>query len=192
MHVQQGDEHSIEITAREKTLDKIIVEIDDDKLIIRFSFEDRWMSNFEPGTIEINVVTPEIEMLSVQGSGDIYAEGLIETFKMELNVAGSGDIKLSKLDCEVLDADIAGSGDIVLSGKSTAREMDINIAGSGDIVAHQFKVETAEVKIAGSGDCEVFVTDRLDVKIFGSGDVIYKGDPHVNSNISGSGKIHKR
>lgn len=192
LFVEQGDEHSVEITASETTLNKIIVEIDDDKLIIRFSLEDRWINDFTPGPIDIRVVTKRINELNVQGSGNIYASGLIETNSLDLMVAGSGDIKLSDVSCDNLEADIAGSGDIIISGSKVCREMDVNIAGSGDMIAYQFETETAYVKIAGSGDCEVFATNHLDVKVFGSGDITYKGDPTIKSQISGSGSVRMK
>ena len=192
LNVIQGSEHSVEITANERTLDKIIVEINNNKLVIRFSFEDRWMSDFKPGSIEINVVTPDINMLSLQGSGNIYAEDKIETHSLDLNIEGFGDIKLSNVKCDRIEADIAGSGDIILSGKSKIREIEIDIAGSGDVIAYQLETENAYVNIAGSGDCEINVETYLDVKIFGSGDVTYKGNPQINSNVAGSGHVHKK
>lgn len=192
LYIEQGDEHSIEVTANERTLDKLIVEVEQGKMIIRFSLEDRLFADFKAGPIEIHVVTKDIHKLSIQGSGNIYAENLIDTYNLELNISGAGDIKLSKVKAEKIEALIAGSGDIVLSGNSKGRELDIDIAGSGDVVAYQYEAESAYVRIAGSGDCEINVTDFLDVKIVGSGDVLYKGDPSIKSQITGSGKINSR
>lgn len=192
MFVEQGNEYSIEITAKQETLDKIIVEVEDRKLIVRFSLEDRFLNNFKPGEIDIKLTSKEIEYLSVQGSGNIFTSKIIESPSLDLNIAGSGDIKISKVKADHIDANISGSGDIVLSGKSVGKELDIDIAGSGDVIAYQYETESAFIRIAGSGDCEVNVNNYLDVKIFGSGDVSYKGEPSVKTSISGSGKVHQR
>lgn len=192
LYLEQGEEHSISITANERTLDKIIIEINNGKLVIKFSIEDRWFNNFRPGPIDIHVVTKDIDLLSIQGSGNIYAEKAIRTHYLNLNIAGSGDIKLSRTKCERVKASISGSGDIILAGKSTGSEIDINIAGSGDVIANQFEAEAGYIRIAGSGNCEVYVTKHLEVSIFGSGDVIYKGDPIIKENIAGSGSTYKR
>lgn len=190
LYLVQGDVPSVEITASDETLRKIIVEIIDEKLIFRFSIEDRFFNNFKTGDIEIHVVTPNINKLSLQGSGNIIAYSLIETQSLELNIAGSGDIKLSNVVSDKIDIQISGSGDVVVAGEDVVKELDINIAGSGDVEAYELKSEICTIRIAGSGDCDVDVSEFLDAKIVGSGDIVYQGEPKLKSSISGSGKIH--
>lgn len=192
LYVQQGNEHTIEIKATQSTLDKLIVEVTENKLVLRFSFEDRWINDFNPGPIDIRVVTPSIYGLSVMGSGNIYAQKSIDTHTLELNIAGSGDIHLEELHCDQTEATITGSGDVVFDGPSSGKQIKILVAGSGDVKASLFEVESAFIKIAGSGDCEVAVSQYLDVNIYGSGDVDYRGDPRVKSNIAGSGRVSKK
>jgi hypothetical protein len=191
LYVEQGTQSQIEITADQGALDKIIVEVVDHKLIIRFSIEDMWFSNFNPGKVTLKVITPEIESLSVAGSGNIIAEKPINTRVIELNIAGSGDIKIASLACERMEADIAGSGDIIVSGEKTIHEIELKIAGSGSLKANQLKAEYGKFWIAGSGNCDVSISDLIDAKILGSGDIRYSGSPSINSSVSGSGKIHK-
>lgn len=190
LYLEQGAEPGIDITADERTLDKLIIENIDQKLIIRFSFEDQWLRNFDPGKIEIHVTTIDINELNVQGSGNIIAENEIKTNKLGLNIAGSGDIKLSNLNCESIKANITGSGDMILAGSEVVNSLDINIAGSGDVMAQQLKAKAGYIRIAGSGDCDLSVSDFLDAKVVGSGDIIYTGKPMIRSSITGSGKIH--
>jgi hypothetical protein len=190
LFIEQGEASKIEMEANRETLDKIIVEVVDNKLIIRFSIEDMFFNGFDPGQITLRVTTPNIEMLSVAGSGNIIAEKAIDTRVLELFIAGSGDIKLASLKCERVEAEITGSGDIVLSGQPL-REIELLVAGSGNLLASQLKAEYAKIRIAGSGNCDVAVSDYLDAKIFGSGDIRYSGEPKIESTISGSGKIRK-
>lgn len=192
LYIEQGEQPSIEITATERTIDKLIIENIDQKLIIRFSIEDQWFHNFDPGKIEIHVITANINELNVQGSGNIIAEDPIKTDELKLNIAGSGDIKLSNIYCEQLKANITGSGDIIVSGKDEIQGIDINIAGSGDVMAYQLDAKSGYIRIAGSGDCDVSVSDYLDAKVLGSGDIKYKGHPMIRSSVTGSGKIHNK
>lgn len=192
MQVEQGEKHYIEVSASQTTIDKIIIEVINHKLIIRFSWEDMLFRNFNPGPVHIKVVSPRIEELSLQGSGNIFSDSDIETPRMELNVAGSGDIQLANLNCELLEVNISGSGDVVLSNKKQTRETKENIAGSGDLKAYQFKTEAAFIRIAGSGNCDLYVTDYLNARILGSGSLAYKGEPQIDSNISGSGSIYHK
>jgi hypothetical protein len=191
LYIEQGDHSQIEMVADQETLDKIIVEVVDHKLIIRFSFEDMFFGDFNPGHVTLRVVTPDIESLSIAGSGNIIAEKPIDSRVIELYITGSGDIKIAKLKCERLEADIAGSGDIIVSGDETVREIELKIAGSGNLKANQLKAEFGKIWIAGSGNCDVSISHLLDAKILGSGDIRYEGTPTINSMISGSGRIQK-
>ena len=190
LYIEQGNDPSIEITASDETLRKIIVEIIDQKLIVRFSIEDRFFSSFKPGDIEIHVVTPQINNLSIQGPGNIISNSKIESNYLDLNITGSGDIRLSDVKSEQIDIQISGSGDVVVAGDNIVKNLDIEIAGSGDVMANKLKTESCTIRIAGSGDCDVDVVNFIDAKIYGSGDIVYSGNPEVKSSISGSGEIH--
>jgi hypothetical protein len=192
MQVIQDEKHYIEITANEVAINKIIVEVINHKLIIRFSWDDMLFSNFTPGPIDIKVHTPQIDELSLQGSGSIFSDSELKTPRMVLYVAGSGDIKLAKLNCELFEANISGSGDIIISGDKTTRETKVNIAGSGNLKAYQFETEAAYINIAGSGNCELHVTDYLNARILGSGNLAYLGEPQIELRTSGSGRIYKK
>jgi hypothetical protein len=190
LYIEQGDNSSIVMEAEKEILDKIIVEVVDHKLIIRYSIEDMFLHGLNQGHVTLRVTTPNIEMLGVAGSGNIIAEKQLNTRVIELNITGSGDIKIAKLKCERVEAEITGSGNIIVSGEP-AQEIKLLIAGSGNLMATQLKTEYAKIRVAGSGNCEVAVSDFLDAQIFGSGDIRYMGNPKLESTISGSGKIRK-
>jgi hypothetical protein len=191
LSIEQGANSRIEMTSDQETLDKIIIEVIDHKLIIRFNLEDMLFSDFNPEHVTLKLVTPTIESLSIAGSGNIIAEKTINSRVIELYITGSGDIKIANLKCERMEADIAGSGDIIVSGAEIAREIELKIAGSGNLKAYQLKAEYGKIWIAGSGNCEVSISQLLDAKILGSGDIRYLGGPTINSIVSGSGKIQK-
>lgn len=125
--------------------------------------------------------------VEVAGSGEIIGKGLLSVGEdCEVEVAGSGDIEL-EVEAESLEVSIAGSGDVKLSGK--AKTQEVSIAGSGDYNGKDLICSSAEVDIAGSGDAHVNVEKQLDVSIAGSGDVSYRGNPKVSSNVMGSGDV---
>ena len=118
VHLEQGAKQNLEIVAKSSTLDEIVTEVKDGKLIIRFPNKDYFWKTFQPGEITIYITTPEIDGLGVSGSGDIIAENEIKTKILDLGVSGSGNIRLSELSAERVKATISGSGDIVLAGKA--------------------------------------------------------------------------
>jgi hypothetical protein len=192
IHLTQGDGQSVEIKAKSSTINKLITEVKDRKLVIRFSATDSWFKNWNPGKVDIFITIPQIDALSVSGSGSILSDDEISSRILDLAVSGSGDIRLTDLSTEKVSAAISGSGDIYLEGSDTADALDAAISGSGDIKASGLKAKNVNVKISGSGDCDVYAVDQLKVRVIGSGTVRYDGNPQIDSNVSGSGGFKKR
>jgi hypothetical protein len=189
VHLEQGAKQNLEIVAKASTLEQIITEVKDGKLIIRFPNKDYFWKTFQPGEIIIYITTPEISGLGVSGSGDIIAENTIKTRVLDLGVSGSGNIRLSDLAAQQVKGTISGSGDIVLAGKNAAEDLSIAISGSGSLKALEYLADNVSVKVAGSGDVSIEAVKTLYVRIAGSGNVMYKGNPQIDQSIAGSGKV---
>ena len=189
VHLEQGAKQNLEIVAKSSTLDEIVTEVKDGKLIIRFPNKDYFWKTFQPGEITIYITTPEINGLGISGSGDIIAENDIKTKILDLGVSGSGNIRLSELSAERVKAAISGSGDIVLASKVAAQDLSVAISGSGNFRGFDFSADDVSVKIAGSGNVDVEANKNLYVRLAGSGNVTYKGKPMIDQSIAGSGKV---
>lgn len=166
---------------------------------------DKACYNYYELTLFISL--PEIESITVEGSGDVYTEGVfiqdqfsavikgsgdifcanpIEAESVYLDIAGSGDIE-AKIITDYTNSRIEGSGEIYLSGSSI--EQDIYILGSGDYLSSNLMTDYTGVKITGSGNTEVNAAEALNITIEGSGNVYYTGYPSIDSRILGSGRI---
>jgi len=189
VHLEQGEKQNLEIVAKASTLDEIITEVKDGKLIIRFPNKDFFWKTFQPGEITIYITTPEINGLGISGSGDIIAENEIKTKALDLGVSGSGNIKLMELSAERVKTAISGSGNIILAGKAAAQDMSAAISGSGSLKAMDFAAEDVSIKIAGSGNVDIEALKNLYIRLAGSGNVTYKGHPLIDQSIAGSGKV---
>ena len=189
VHLEQGAKQNLEIVAKSSTLDEIVTEVKDGKLIIRFPNKDYFWKTFQPGEITIYITTPEVNGLGISGSGDIIAENELKTKILDLGVSGSGNIRLSELSAERVKAAISGSGDIVLAGKAPAQDLSVAISGSGNFKGLDFSADDVSIKIAGSGNVDVEANKNLYVRLAGSGNVNYKGKPMIDQSIAGSGKV---
>jgi hypothetical protein len=189
LYLEQGEKQNLEIVAKSSTLDEIITEVKDGKLIIRFPNKNFFWSDFLPGDITIYVTTPEINGLGISGSGDIIAEDEIKSKIIELAVSGSGNIKLSELSAERVKTIISGSGDITLNGNEHAQDLSVNISGSGNFKGSNYKADDVTVKIAGSGNADVEAENNLYIRLAGSGNVTYRGNPAIDQSIAGSGEV---
>jgi len=189
VHLKQGEKQNLEIVAKPSTLEEIITEVKDGKLIIRFPNKNYFWNTFQPGEITINITTPDINGLAVSGSGDIIAEDEIKTKMMDLAVSGSGNIKLSELSAEQVKSVISGSGNIILAGKTTAQDLSVNISGSGNFKGLDYSADDVTVKIAGSGNASFEAKNNLYIRLAGSGNVTYKGRPMIDQSVAGSGSV---
>lgn len=140
--------------------------------------------------VSINITTPELKQLIINGSGNIYAEDVFRNSEQAIfSINGSGNITAELDSIKNIRSGINGAGDIILNGRAVNH--NINIAGSGNIKAFGLKSDNTVVKINGSGDCRIHSEVLIDAKIMGSGDILYKGSPELVTKIRGSGKISK-
>jgi hypothetical protein len=186
VYIEQGDNYKLDIQADEKTLENIKVEYKSGELQIKCK---NGCKVKDP--VIINITTPVLYGISIAGSSDLFIEKTFTTDKMDLNLAGSGNMNLKDLKADKVSASIAGSGNILLAGGKSGCVEKVNIAGSGKLDAIRFEVAEADIEIAGSGDCTVFAVEKLNVSIAGSGSVLYKGKPVLQSETAGSGKVRE-
>lgn len=190
VHLKQGNTQSVEVKGKETTLQKLITDVSDRKLVIRYP-NDSWFSKWNPGTVDVYVNMPQIDGLSVSGSGSIISDGVIESRILDVIVSGSGDVKLGDLKAEKVSATVSGSGNVHLIGKQNAAELKAVISGSGNIKASDFPADNVDVKIVGSGNCRVNSVKKLFARLAGSGNVTYRGNPSIDSSVAGSGTVRE-
>jgi len=109
----------------------------------------------------------------------------------EVSVGGSGKIEVVGLDADRFSVEIDGSADVVVSGE--VGELVIEVNGSGNVDTRDLVAGEATVEINGSGDVNVMARDYLTATVNGSGDIVYTGNPgQVVKNVEGSGRIRRR
>lgn len=207
LYLKQGSIQSVQLEGDRDDLDKIETEVVNGQLRIRVKDHRWWNWNFG-NDISVYITVPEIDDVSLGGSGRIVGENPVKSDNMQLSVSGSGkmelnvtagDLKLDvsgsgRMDLQVraasLDQHISGSGSITLSGE--AETADLNISGSGKLEASDLNVKSYNISISGSGRSSISVSDAITASISGSGSVYYKGSPDkVISRVSGSGRVKK-
>ena len=186
--VRTGSAASVHATGPEKELERLVVEVKGDRLLIH-ARKNRGLnfgfSSSEPTRIAVTV--PKLSGAAIAGSGGIRVDRVAsERFKGE--IAGSGDLDVEAIEAGDVELSIAGSGNIRAAGK--AKSARFNIAGSGDIEAERLVSETAEVSIAGSGNVAANATATADLTTMGSGDIALSGGAKCSVSKHGSGEIH--
>jgi hypothetical protein len=136
------------------------------------------------GAITVHVTAPSLRGAEVAGSGDMRIDK-VQADSFAASIAGSGELEVGSLTAKSSNFSIAGSGGVTAAG--TAETGDFEIAGSGDVRAGGFQVKRAKVSIAGSGNVETKATETADISIMGSGDAIITGTAKCNVSKMGSG-----
>lgn len=183
--VQNQNAPQLMVKAEQNIIDLFNIGVEGDELLI--DIKGCYDSDIRP---EIYLVTNKIEGITINGSGDVISESPLDGARLDVNVRGSGDIRLESTHQFVRVA-IKGSGDVNLAGKTDRFEADVK--GSGDIKGANMQAKSASISIKGSGDCFIHASEYLEVDIKGSGDLVYSGNPGTKEiNIAGSGTVKDR
>jgi len=182
VHITNGDEYDIVITAESNILPYIETDVKGKKLRLHV----RGLHNVKNRLpMQVYITTPYLEGIKQSGSG-IITTGYFESDDMDIVVSGSGTIETA-VDAISVDAIVSGSGKLYISGDAV--DADYVVSGSGRIDAFDLPVRDCEAKISGSGSVWTNVDRFLTATISGSGNVYYYGSPDVETYISGSGNV---
>ncbi len=186
MQLEQGESESITIETSRDMLDRIVTEVKDGELVIRFKrWWDIWF-NHKP--VQYRIALINLKGLSISGSSKVRAEHL-KGDELKLAVSGSGEVTIGDLEYEALAVHTSGSAKWSLAGKVAHQE--VSISGSGRYLAEELDSQQAMVHISGSGRLALKVQETLEIHISGSGEVSYLGDAQVSQSVSGTGKVWK-
>lgn len=187
VYIRQDSFFKVEVRGQQNILEVLNTSVSGDELKIDFDYNKR-IGNYDK--LEVYITCPNIEGISLSGSGNIKTLNTLLSPDLDLTISGSGNISILEINSNTVFAKISGSGDIdVLKGWASTTSS--TISGSGSINTAGVESDYANVKISGSGNSRINVKEQLDVTISGSGDVYYWGNPRINQNISGSGKLNQ-
>ncbi len=179
-----GKEGKISIKGEENIIPYIETIVRGNELKIKY--KDNTSISTTKNTL-IKVAFEDINEVSLTGSGDVIAKKPISSEDVEINLIGSGDMKI-KVDATNVESKLSGSGDIDIFGKT--ENYECIVSGSGDVDAYELKSKNTIVKVSGSGDVNVTATNKIKARVSGSGDIRYKGNPkYIDTDVSGSGDI---
>jgi hypothetical protein len=210
LYLRQGTTTKVEIEGKSDILKEIETEVDGGKLSIKR--EGKWNNNWDnDDKVNVYITMSTIDALNVSGSGNLIAETLVKSQNLDLNVSGSGSLKVEVEVSGDMEADVSGSGDLMVKGKCSNLDSDVSgsgkvsadvninsladfsVSGSGKIQASG-SANTVKTSISGSG--KVLAADlaaiKCDIRISGSGDVEINVKDELDANITGSGSVSYR
>ncbi len=190
LYIAFGPDFKVTLEGDRDDLEETITEITSGKLVIKRE-GNSW--NFTDSKIIVHITMPEIEGLSVSGSGRAeISDDVKDADNLDLSVSGSGRLLTSQIVADNLNCSISGSGNIVISGQGNADSGEISISGSGNYTGEEMEVDHLRISLSGSGNCTCKAGDELSASVSGSGNVSYAGNPKIDARVSGSGRVRSR
>lgn len=121
----------------------------------------------------------------------IQTEVVNNTWYIELEEGNYGRFELEfEITLPYIDyVNSVGTGDVIVEDEFSVDRIDINLEGTGNYEGFLLEVREAAVDISGTGSCEVKVTERLDAVLEGTGSLYYTGNPVINADVSGTGRV---
>jgi hypothetical protein len=180
--VSIGDHEAVTVEAEDNLLPLMSTTVRDGVLVL--DFKSGTFCTTEP--VVYRVTARQLSALNVSGVGTIEASGLSAPH-LRTMVTGPGSLRLERLAVDELESTLSGVGSLLASG--TATRLILKDKGPGSFHGSNLAVNDARVTLDGVGSAEVRVSDTLKADVSGTGSVRYLGDPHVESKITGFGKV---
>ncbi len=182
LFVSQGASYSCTVETNENLHGYILIDKDGKNLRIHSD------KNLRADKMNIYITMPTVEKLAISGSGSINGKNVFISDKLNLTISGSGKINMDKIKTEKLEVEIEGSGNIkLLTGE--VKQANYTISGSGKIEADKISAQEVVAEIDGSGNIYCSAAENLKANINGSGSVKYKGTPKTKFSVNGSGNV---
>ena len=159
--------------------------------------------------LQVTLVLPSLESISINGSGASTVNGFIGD-KANVELHGSGNLKFNGRYREVT-AGIHGSGEVEVNGGASEKvavevvgsgqmtvvgstdDFRVEQTGSGDLNARHLAAKEANVELMGSGTSIVQARETAEISLRGSGDITVYGSPGTrNVSKTGSGDVNFR
>lgn len=138
-----SDTFSVKVKAPEKVRESLEIGVKSGTLEIKKP--DMWQNDkhyiifhSHYDDVTVTVKAPTIKYVAIAGSATFKCDTTITAYRLDLEIAGSGEIDIKNIQAQAVSASIAGSGDITLSGDVKSYHQDIS--GSGDMHIDKLRI----------------------------------------------------
>lgn len=159
VYYTQSDTTSLRVEVPERYLNRVEIENEGGQLSIRYEGTKGGKGRYVPlsgntsnlgGPLKVYVSSKTLRKVGIAGAGDFYCRQPLQTDRLDMSIAGAGDIDLADVTAKRIEASIAGAGDIELLARKA--DVDLSIAGAGDIEGTLVDCGNVTSSIAGAGD----------------------------------------
>ena len=176
LHLTQGDDEYIRLTAPEELLSQIKPRVKGRSLYLGRQNKSAGIGlDVANAPIRFDVQLKRIDAIRIWGSANVWL-GDLQSDRLKLVLAGNSNVKAKSLKAWEMKLALAGSCDFE-SGRIETNEAKLKISGSGKINVAELQTSRMDISIAGSSDVTLGSVNaaRLDTEIAGSANLNLKG-----------------
>ncbi|MCD4751459.1 MAG: DUF2807 domain-containing protein [Anaerolineaceae bacterium] len=167
VHFIQGENAELVIEAEDNYIDRIEVQIIDNRLVI--SIENKWFESWVPTkTIHYYLTLPELTDLQLNGAVGFEMDELVAgNLHMECN--GTSSLELGELVADNITVDIAGAAKLN-ADNFESNTLTINIDGVSNVDIKDLQAQSLTIDISGGGAIDLAGSvSRQEIDIDGAG-----------------------
>lgn len=181
--VEQGNFFEVSVRGDRRNVDDLEVRKEGSTLVI--DFEDNRERRHDT---YITITMPTILSANFSDASDSRISGFedLETFDLYLSGAS-----VSQLDINTIELDVVLSGASYLNVRGVGENLEADLSGASVLKAFHFPVKEADINASGASDAHVTVDSNLKAIARGASVITYRGNPLVNSNVSGASSVRK-
>jgi hypothetical protein len=157
-----GEPIRVEVETREKYLENIDCEVNDEKLTIT----SRKVN--QSGPLNVYITVPALSLIELHGAADLKSTNTLKTDMLSVLISGAASANLD-LDVNTLRTEASGASDLDLTGKAGTHST--TVSGAATVNAKSLVTETTDADVSGAGTAKVnatFVTGNTS----GAGEII--------------------
>ena len=194
--LQKGDKESIRIKYSNVALDKINIEVSNNRLRIylddarlvekqKKTHDENYSSKssiYHDAVITAYVTYRELKVLDVRGEEEVTCDGAIANEKFKLKAYGEVEITLASLHTKNFKAVLYGENKLKIK-EGQASHQRYRLYGENKIDTRAFESETISTTIYGEGRLSVNASDEIRINAFGEPQVNVSGNSHISRGI---------
>lgn len=215
LQLVQGDSETLRVEADKKIIDRVVVDLSDDKLTLSirngsgkdFNFFHWFDNNHEEATYILQLKNLHYlgvsgashatlgswrgKKLEVKGSGAAeitFANLTLEDFFIELT--GASNARFQKLTADKVKVELSGAANLDVKAESQSKFLKVQASGASNFRGKPFTVTQADVDASGASNIDLNATEFLKASASGASNVRYLGQPKLQSNASGASHIN--
>ncbi len=181
--IQFAEGFSIEAEGDRRNLDDLMIYKNGNTLVAEFrQHERRQYETF------LTITMPALYSADFSGATQATILGFDPVDRFDISLSGASFVQLNQ-DAKEIHMNLTGASQLGLKG--TGEVLDGTISGASLLSAFEYPSARAKLVVSGASNSKVTVADELNVNVSGASTVLYRGEPELIIDSSGSSIVRK-